>query len=327
MRKLAFHSFFALTILIVITYTAFYLMDLRPYKAEEEALRKVIKTEEAFEAQLEKLGYRDPIHIKYIRWGKALLKGDLGHYYDRNKPVSEYLFKYMGRTLLLNGVAFMFAISIALPLGVYAATREKKLTDFLLLILTMLFTAIPSFYFGLLGILGLVRNFPGLLPVSGMGDIIHLARGYPDVGTQLLDLAYHLILPVLSIAIVWVGMLTPHIRVAMIEILHQDYIRTAKAKGLNAFSVLFKHGLKNAILPIIALTALIIPTLIISNILVEKVFSWPGMGLLFVESLYRGERDMVLSIVLVYTILVITGNSLSDALSSKVDIRIKEDRL
>lgn len=327
MRKLAYQSIFALIILVLITYTAFYLMDLRPYKAEEEALRKVIKTEEAFETQLKALGYRDPIHIKYIRWGKALLRGDLGHYYDRNKPVKDYLFKYMGRTLLLNGVAFVLAISLALPLGVYAATREKTVFDFLLLILTMLFTAIPSFYFGLLGILGLVRNFPGLLPVSGMGDILYLARGYPDLWTQLFDLAHHMILPVLSIAIVWVGMLIPHIRIAMIEILHQDYIRTAKAKGLSAFIVLFKHGLKNAALPIISLTALIIPTLIISNILVEKVFSWPGMGLLFVESLYRGERDMVLSIVLIYTILVITGNSLSDALSSKVDTRLKEDHL
>jgi len=316
---------FGLIILLSVTFLTFLLMDIRPVKAEVNALQNSGVTVSEVESQMEALGYNDSIHIRYFRWLKNAISGDLGFYYDRNKAVTDYLFTFMGRSLLLNGVAFIVSIMISIPLGILSAIKARKTSDSVILVLTMLFTPVPSFYFGLLIVLGVVRHFPDLLPVSGIGDVILRARGYPNLWVQFTDTAHHLILPVLSISLVWIGTMVPFIRNAMLEVIHQDYVRTAKAKGLSNFIVFYKHTFKNALLPLISVASMLLPTLIISNILVEKVFSWPGMGMLFIESIYRGERDMIIAIVLFYAILVIAGNFLSDALYNKADARLKEN--
>lgn len=315
---------FAILILFTVTLITFLLMDIRPVKAEFSVLQKVGVTVAEIEAQKEALGYNDPLHIRYFRWLKQVLVGDLGFYFNRNKPVNDYLFKFMGRSFLLNGVAFAVSLAISIPMGILAAMKERKASDTLILVLTMIFTSVPSFYFGLLTVLSVVRHFPDLLPVSGMGDVILIARGYPNFWVQFKDVAHHMILPVMSISLVWIGTMVPYIRNAMLEVIHQDYVRTAKSKGLTNFAVFYKHTFRNALLPLISVASMLLPTLIISNILVEKVFSWPGMGMLFIESLYGGERDMVIAIVLFYAILVVLGNFLSDALYSKADARLKE---
>ncbi|HAS74401.1 MAG TPA: hypothetical protein DCS67_09680 [Clostridiales bacterium UBA8960] len=229
----------------------------------------------------------------------------------------------MGRSFLLNGVALLVAIGIAVPLGVYSAMKARKWRDTLILIMTMIFTSVPSFYFGLLTILWVARKAPNLFPISGMGSIIYIARGYPSLWVQLIDLSHHMILPVGSIALVWIGTLTPYVRTAMLEVIHQDYVRTAKSKGLTNFTVFFKHTLRNALLPFISVLAMLIPNLVISNIFVEQVFSWPGMGWLYINSIWFGESEMVIAITLCYAILVLFGNFMADALYQRADARLK----
>ena len=325
MKSVITKSIFAIIILLTVTFITFYFMDLRPNNAEEFALKLSGSTVAEIEAKMEELGYNDALHTRYFRWLGQVIKGDLGFYFNRNQPVNGYLFKYMGRSFLINVVAFILSLTISIPLGILAAMKERKARDTAILVLTMIFTSVPSFYFGLLTILWVARKFPGVLPISGIGDTILIARGYPDLWTQIQDTAHHMILPVMSISVVWVGTMVPYIRNAMLEVIHQDYVRTAKSKGLTPFKVFFKHTFKNALLPLISVATMLIPTLIISNILVEKVFSWPGIGMLFIESIRSGERDMVIAIVLFYAILVVTGNFISDALYKKADNRLKEE--
>lgn len=324
MKNFIMKCIFALLILFTVTLITFVLMDMRPVKAEVRALEKVGVTIAKIETQMEELGYNDPIHIRYFSWLGKVFKGDLGFYYDRNNTVNSYLFTFMSRSILLNGVAFIVSLVVSIPLGILAAMKARKASDTIILILTMIFTSIPSFYFGLLLVLYFVRFFPGSFPVSGIGDVLLRARGYPNIWVQLVDLAHHMVLPVLSISLVWIGTLVPFVRNAMLDVIHQDYVRTAKSKGLTNFTVFFKHTFRNALLPLISVASMLLPTLIISNILVEKVFSWPGMGMLFIESLYGGERDMVIAITLFYALIVIAGNFISDALYVKSDARLKE---
>ncbi|MDH8679480.1 ABC transporter permease [Fusibacter bizertensis] len=325
MWKFIMKSLFAIVILLTVTMITFFFMDMRPVKAEERALNKTgVISQAKIELQKEALGYNDPIHTRYLRWLGNVFKGDLGYYYDRDSTVNNYLFIFMGRSLLLNGVAFIVSLAISIPLGILAAMKARKASDTIILVLTMIFTSVPSFYFGVLIILYFVKYVPGLLPISGIGDVLLRARGYPNIWVQITDTAHHMVLPVLSISVVWIGTMVPFIRHAMLDVIHQDYVRTAKSKGLTNFAVFFKHTFRNALLPLISVASMLLPTLIISNILVEKVFSWPGMGMLFIESLNFGERDMVIAITLFYAILVIAGNFISDALYVKSDARIKE---
>lgn len=323
MRNVSFKLIFAAIILISITYVTFVLTAMHPRHASYSKLVYTGKPTSEIEAFKESHGLNDPVNTRYTRWLTAAVKGDLGTYYDRNTPVSEYLPKFMGRSALLNLVALLVAICIAVPLGVYGAMKARKLKDTIILILTMIFTSVPSFYFGLLTILWVARKAPGLLPISGMGSTIYIARGYPSLWVQIVDLSHHMLLPVASIAIVWIGTLTPYVRTAMLEVIHQDYVRTAKSKGLTNFSVFFKHILKNALLPFISVLAMLIPNLVISNIFVEQVFSWPGMGWLYINSIWDGESEMVIAITLCYAVLVLVGNFMADALYLRADARLE----
>ena len=327
MRKILMKGLSALLILITITYIAFTFLEVGLVKAERRAINQNRSQAEVTE-KLTEMGFYDPIHIKYTKWASNVLKGNLGDYYDSKvtpRPVNDYLYKFMGRTILLNGVAFLVAIGISVPLGVLAAVKVRKKTDTIILILTMIFTSVPSFYFGLLLVLSFVRHFPGILPVSGIGDVLYIARGYPNIWVQVIDVIKHMILPGGAIALVWIGTLVPFIRTSMLEVMHQDYVRTAKAKGLKLMTVFFKHTFRNALLPMISITVMLLPTLVISNILVEQVFSWPGMGFLLLESINKGERDMVMAILLLYAIIVILGNLLSELLIKKADARLSQE--
>lgn len=315
--------FFASLILLSITYVTFFLTNLHPRHASYSKLVYTGRPTSEIEAFKEEQGLNDPVNEKFIRWFNRAAKGDLGTYYDRNRPVTEYLPIFMGRSFLLNGVAFLVAISISIPLGVLSAIKERKWSDYIVMVLTMIFTSVPSFYFGLLTILWVARQMPGLLPISGMGTTILIARGYPSFGVQIIDVARHMILPVASIGLVWVGTLTPFVRNAMLEVIHQDYVRTAKAKGLTEYTVFFKHTLRNALVPFISIFAMLIPNLIISNIFVEQVFSWPGMGWLYINSIWGGESEMVIAITLCYAIMVLIGNFMADALYMRTDARLK----
>ncbi|MBE0450893.1 MAG: ABC transporter permease [Clostridia bacterium] len=323
MWRIATKVFFASLILLTITYATFFLTDLQPRHASYSKLIYTGRPTSEIEAFKEEQGLNDPVNTKYIRWLNAAKKGDLGTYYDRNKPVTEYLPKFMGRSFLLNGVAFIVAISISIPLGVLSAIKERKWSDYVVMVLTMIFTSVPSFYFGLLTILWVARKMPGLLPISGMGTTILVAKGYPSLWVQIFDVAHHMILPVASIGLVWIGTLTPFVRSAMLEVIHQDYVRTAKSKGLSNYKVFFKHTLRNALVPFISILAMLIPNLIISNIFVEQVFSWPGMGWLYINSIWAGESEMVIAITLCYAIMVLIGNFVADALYMRTDARLK----
>lgn len=327
MKKILTKGLSALLILIAITAIAFTFLEVGSPKAEKRAIDQNRSQAEVTE-KLTEMGFYDPIHIKYIRWATNVLKGDFGDYYDNKvtpRPVNEYLFKFMSRTVLLNGVAFLVALGVSVPLGILAAVKVRKKVDTIILILTMIFTSVPSFYFGLLLVLSFVRNFPGILPISGMGNVIYIARGYPNIWVQALDIMKHMILPGGAIALVWIGTLVPFIRTSMLEVMHQDYVRTAKAKGLKPMTVFFKHTFRNALLPMISITFMLLPTLVISNILVEQVFSWPGMGFLLLESINFGERDMVMAILLLYALIVIFGNFFSEFLIKKADARISQE--
>jgi peptide/nickel transport system permease protein len=321
MKRLVIKVLFGIVILFVISYVTFLLTDLHPRHAS--LMKFTIAPPSQIEAFKESQGMNDAVNVRYMRWLNQAVRGDLGFYYDRNSPVTDYLYTFLGRSMLLNGVALCVAITIALPLGVLSAMKERTFSDYLVMIATMIFGSVPSFYFGLITILWTARKFPGLLPISGMGNVILIARGYPSLWVQLTDIAHHMVLPVASIALVWIGTLTPFIRTSILEVKHQDYVRTAKAKGLSQLSVFFKHMLRNALLPFVSLLIMIIPTLIISNIFVEQVFSWPGLGWSYINAIYKGESEMVMAITLCYALLVVVGNSIGDTLYSRADARLK----
>jgi peptide/nickel transport system permease protein len=269
--------------------------------------------------RLEKLyGLDKPVHVQYIDWLKRFVRFDFGRSYLDDRPVSEKIAERIPITLLINFSAIALTLAVGIPLGVISALRRGKLPDRLSTIFAFIGFSAPEFWVALLS-MNLFCIILGWLPVSGVAS---LDFDNLTIIQKILDVAKHLILPVSISAFASIAVISRYMRSEMIGIMGQDYIRTARAKGLDEKTVIYKHALKNALLPIITILGLSVPALIGGSVIFESIFAIPGMGRLFYESVMARDYPVVMGVLSIGAILTLAGNFLADVAYSYADPRI-----
>jgi len=258
-----------------------------------------------------------PVYQQYFLWLKRLFTGKLYSFKD-GRPVLDKIQERIWNTLLLNLIAVIIIFSLAIPLGIFSAKRQYTFMDNLGTFGAYLGISIPSFWLAYLLILGTVKLFG--YPVLGMRSfVIEEFTGFESV----MDRLWHLLLPSIILAIGGIAALSRYTRSSMLEVIRQDYIRTAKAKGLSEETVYYKHALRNALLPIITLFGFLIPGLIGGSIIMETVFAWPGIGRLAYQAVLSRDYPVVMTINTITAVLVLIGNFVADLLYGIADPRIR----
>jgi peptide/nickel transport system permease protein len=270
----------------------------------------------------EQFGLNDPWPQRYVEWLGDALRGDFGPSFYNRLPVTDRIWSVMPNTLLLTSSALILALGISVPLGVYSAVYHKRLFDRIVNIVAVALYSIPGAWLGLLLIIVLsVKatewNF-GWLPPFPPGSLTD-ARGGGGLGDRI----HHLILPAFTLATFQIGVWTAYIRSSMLEALGQDYVRTARSKGLRESFVLYRHAFRNALLTLVTLVGLSIPGLFGGAILIEAVFNWPGMGLLTLEAVSRRDYTMVQATTILFAVLTMFGNLIADLLYGFIDPRVR----
>jgi peptide/nickel transport system permease protein len=302
----------ALPVLLGITIIDFFLMSLAGNPLE--MLQGARISQEAIEVKRVALGLDKPVYIQYFIWLRQLFEGNLGVSVKTYQPVAGMIKTYIGPTLLLMGTSLIVSMLIAIPAGIYSAVRQYSLGDYSVVTLSFLGTSIPGFFLSLILIYVFTIKL-GVLPSSGMTTL----------GTEsgALDVIKHMIMPVIVLSVSMAGNNIRYIRSSMLEILNKDYLRTAKAKGIGSFKVINKHGLRNALLPVITVFGMQIPILFGGAIIVEQVFSWPGLGLMTMSAIINRDYPVIMGVCLITALVVMAANLLTDILYAVADPTIQ----
>lgn len=260
------------------------------------------------------LGLDRPLPVQYLAWLSGVLSGSWGTSYKDGRDVREVILERIPATLTLMGTAYALSLVIAVPVGVFTATRPRSVARYVVNVLTLLGISVPTFWTGLLALM-VFSAWLGLLPSGGMYTI-----GEPF---SLLDRLRHLVMPALVLAFVNLAMWARYIHSSLIEVLQEDYIRTARAKGLTARVVVFRHALSNTLLVIVTLLGLSLPGLFSGALVTEAIFSWPGNGRLIIESLLGRNYPVLIADFMVLAVLAVLGNLAADVAYAFVDPRIR----
>ncbi|MBD8604908.1 ABC transporter permease [Pseudomonas sp. CFBP 8771] len=261
----------------------------------------------------EQLGLKRPLLVQYIDWFSHLFVGDWGHSFRDGRPVLSVIAGHLPATLLLMGTSTVLSIVIGTWVGVLGAVRRYSVFDTLATVGAMVALSIPTFWFGLVAIFFFSLHL-SWLPAGNMYTI-----GDQSLG----DYAIHLVLPVLVLALVNVAIWSRYMRSATLDVIDQDFVRTARAKGVPYRRVLTHHVIRNALLPMITLAGLQIPTILGGALVTETVFTWPGMGRLFLDSLGYSDYPVIMGILMFSAVLVLLGNLLADLLIGVADPRVR----
>ncbi len=259
-------------------------------------------------------GLDQPIYIQYMKWAAGMFTGNWGNTFFGGRPVLDVILERMPATFLLMGSGMSVAIIVGMLIGILGAVRRYSVFDYLATTGAMVALSFPTFWFGLMTIFIFSLKL-GWLPSGGMFTL----GGDEDI----LDLIRHLILPTVVLALVLVAQWSRYTRSSFLEVIHQDYIRTAKSKGLSGSRVLFRHAFPNAVSPLIALAGIQLPWLFSGALVTETIFGWPGMGRLFVDSLTMKEYPVLMGMIMVTAGAVIIGNLLADIINAIIDPRIR----
>jgi len=258
-----------------------------------------------------------PLHIQYGLWIKKLFTGQLYSFKD-GRPVTNKIAERLPATILLNVVAMAIIFSLAIPLGVFSAARRYSALDNLSTFLAYTGISMPSFWLAYLLILGTVTLFgyPVLgIKSFGLGQVSPLAA--------FMDRLWHLMLPATVLAVSGIAAISRYARSSMLEVIEQDYIRTARAKGLSEDDVYYRHALRNALLPIATIFGFLVPSLIGGSVIIETVFAWPGIGRLAYQAVLARDYSVVMTILTISSALTLAGNLVADVLYALVDPRIR----
>lgn len=277
-------------------------------------------TTEDREALREQMGLNQPVYLQYVDWLREAVRGNFGTSTRMRQPVFDVIMSRLPNTMKLAGVGLVFTLAIALPLGILSAVKQYSPTDYGLTFFSFVGISVPQFWLALM-LLYTFGVWLGWLPVRG----IQSAYVEPGLWNGIWDTVSHYILPVTSITLVGVAGYMRYQRASMLEVIRQDYIRTARAKGLPESKVIFKHAWRNALIPIITLMGYIFVILVEGSVVVENIFSWPGMGQLAVASLNQRDYPVMMGIVLLSSVLILFGTLLSDILYALVDPRVRYD--
>ncbi|HUR91073.1 MAG TPA: ABC transporter permease [Gemmatimonadaceae bacterium] len=266
-------------------------------------------------------GLDQPLPIQYGRYLGRLARGDLGWSFSRQQPVSAVIASSIPRTLLLVGLAITLAFAAGVGLALAQARRRGTLFDRVASGTSLVLLSIPDFWLGLLLLL-LFSYWLPIFPVGGITDAVEYR--HLDATGRLLDRLHHLALPLLTLVLAAAASVARYQRAALLEVLPRDYIRSARAKGVDERDVVARHALRNALMPSITLLGTSLPALVSGVVFVEKVFSWPGMGLVAVDAVASRDYPLVLAVVIVGTIVVAVGSLLADLLYLAADPKLRD---
>jgi peptide/nickel transport system permease protein len=269
----------------------------------------------------EKLGLTQPVHVQYLNWLGKVAQGDFGYSYDTRRPVTAELGDRLPATLLLMSVTFIVVLAIAIPVGIICAVKQYSRLDIVISTLTFAGQALPVFWVGLM----LIMIFYGWARNPWTGEPLLPARGMSTLGEpfSLSDRVLHLILPVATLGLGWVSWYSRYLRSSMLDVLHQGYVQTARAKGLAEQVVLRSHAFKNAAIPLITIIALDLATLVTGALYVEIIFSWPGMGQLFYRAATRRDYPVLMAVTMLAAVVVVLANLIADVVYAYLNPRIR----
>lgn len=303
----------AIPVLLGVTVVAFFIMTLAPGDAVDMLISPGL-TAQDFALQRQALGLDQPAPVQYVRWLTELVHGNLGYSFNDRRPVTQRIAERIVPTLSLALFSLLWAYLLGVPIGVLAAVRQYSILDYLATVISYLGVSLPSFFFGLILIYVFSLKL-NLLPTGGMQTI--------GSGFDLTDRIAHLILPSLVLGLYNAAQVMRYTRSSMLEAIHQDYVRTARGKGLRENWVIFGHALRNALMPVITLAGLQVPVLLGGAIITEQVFNWPGMGRLAVEAIFARDYPVIMGLNLITAVLVMLGNLAADVGYGLVDPRIR----
>jgi peptide/nickel transport system permease protein len=272
------------------------------------------------EAKLRELyGLDKPLVPRYLTWAGNAFRGQLGDSLKYKRPVVSVIKDHIWNSFTLSASAFVLSTLIAIPIGVVSATKQYSIFDSVFTVIALIGISLPSFFFGLLLIKFFALPPLQLLPVSGMTRAGSLTTGIP----RMLEVLRHMILPLTVLTFMNVGGLMRFTRTSVLEVIRQDYIRTARAKGLNERVVIYKHALRNAMIPIITILAMSLPSLFAGAIITERIFAWPGIGSIAFSALQVRDYPFLMGFNMFMALLTLLGNLIADISYAMVDPRIR----
>ena len=309
----------AIPLLLAIVICNFVLLKLAPGDAAEVLAGEAGAGTAEYLAELRaRFGLDQPVYMQLWHYVVKLVTLDLGFSFRHNQPVLSLILDRLPATLLLMFSGMGLAVLIGATLGVLASQRVNQLRDNIISVFAILSFSVPVFWLGLMLIVVFSVNL-GWLPAGGMET---MASGKQGVA-RLLDILRHMVMPVTTLGLFYVALYTRVMRASMLEVFNQDYVTTARAKGLSERRITFRHVFRNALLPMVTLVGVQFGTLLGGSVLVETVFSWPGLGRLAFEAVFQRDINLLLGILLMCSVLVVLSNILVDVMYSQLDPRIR----
>jgi peptide/nickel transport system permease protein len=302
--------------LIAISVVVFTLLAIAPGDPMGEFASNPAITPEVRENIRESLGLDQPIYIRYFKWVAAFVRGDMGYSFTSRAPVSDLILQRLPTTLWVVGLAYILAVGIAFPLGVISAVKRHSIFDQIATTFAFFWFSLPTFFTGLLFIIIFSVQLDWL-------PFIYNSTLQVTDWSSFVAQVKQSIMPICVLGLYQAAMLMRFIRSSVLDQLHQDYVRTAYAKGLSQSATIARHVLRNAMIPVVTLVALDIPAVFTGSLVTEQVFGVPGIGALLVESIYRGDTPVVMSIAFIYAILIVAFNLIADLLYGWLDPRVQ----
>lgn len=311
----------AIPILFILSILLFGIVRMTPGGPLAAAERNPNISKEQIQKMRQKLGLDQPLPIQYLRWVEQIVtEGDLGDSVKFRRPVTEMIIERIPNTLILVGVSFLVTLLIAFPIGIIAAIKPQSTFDTVTTTFAFMGQSVPVYWLGLVLIVIFYMTIHH--PVSG-NSLFPVGGMHSSGREDLPDLLWHMVLPVTALSLTWAGWYSRYLRASMREVIHEDYVRTARAKGVKERMVIYKHALRNALLPVVTLIALDLPALFGGVLFVETIFSWPGMGRLFWDAARGRDYPILMGIIMIEAGLILACNLLADLLYGLLDPRVR----
>ncbi|HHZ02345.1 MAG TPA: ABC transporter permease [Tissierellia bacterium] len=307
-------------VFIGILFILFFILEQAPGTPVSNMMHPKMTPEQKAELA-QKLGLDIPWHERFVNYIKEAAQGNLGYSNTHKKPVTEVIGDYIGPTLLLSIVSLSISLILGIPAGIISATKQYTAIDNILTVVSFIGISLPSFFFGLI-LLKLFAVDVQLFPLFGLQDPLLMSNNPID---KFLDVAWHLVLPSIVLGLSSTASFMRYTRSSMLEVIKQDYIRTARAKGLKEKTVIYRHAFRNGIIPIITLLGFWIPSLLSGAVVTETIFALPGLGKISVEAAMNRNYPLILGINSLLTILTLIGALVADLLYAIADPRIRYD--
>lgn len=315
----------AVPLVVGIASIVFFLIHLAPGDPTAHMLRPGMSGA-VVEQMRATFGLDQPLHVQYLKWLAAMLTGDFGYSFTHSRPVLDVLMTFLPNTLVLSACALSLSFAVGIAVGTVQAVRQHSAADSATSVVLLFFYSMPSFWLALMLVLSLslfarnVWDWPIWFPASGMTSI-----GYEFMTPweRITDRVWHLVLPTISLSLVMTAGIARYMRGSMLEVVRQDYVRTARAKGLPERTVVFKHALRNALIPIVTLAGLYVPMLFSGAVFIEYIFAWPGLGRAIYEAILTRDYPLVVAGSFFFAVAVVAANLLADVLYAVVDPRIR----